>query len=42
MLELGVFGGVYMRDSRKEFPHAWFKNANWQKTKRKKLEFFWS
>lgn len=27
MLELGVFGGVYMRDCRKEFPASWFKKA---------------
>lgn len=27
MLELGVFGGVYMRDCTKEFPAAWFKKA---------------
>jgi hypothetical protein len=27
MLELGVFGGVYLRDCRDEFPAAWFKKA---------------
>lgn len=27
MLELGVFGGRYLRDCRKEFPVAWFKKA---------------
>ncbi|MBN2858141.1 MAG: hypothetical protein JXN63_07045 [Candidatus Delongbacteria bacterium] len=27
MLELGIFGGRYMRDCRNEFPELWFKNA---------------
>lgn len=41
MLQLGIFGGVYMRDCTKEFPKSWFKSARLAKDKRDaKLNFF--
>jgi len=41
MLELGVFGGKYMTDCRKEFPVSWFKKAKLSPEKRdKSINFF--
>jgi hypothetical protein len=41
MLKLGVFGGKYMTDTRKEFPASWFTGAKLAKDKRDpKLNFF--
>jgi hypothetical protein len=34
MLELGVFGGVYLRDCTEEFPDNWFTNAKLSTGKR--------
>ena len=31
MLEMGIFGGVYMRDCVNEFPSDWFENAKFSK-----------
>lgn len=41
MLALGVFGGVYMRDCKKEYPESWFAKAKLAKDKRdKNLNYF--
>lgn len=41
MLELGIFGGKYMTDCRKEFPDSWFRNAKLSpEGKNPKLNFF--
>ena len=41
MLELGVFGGKYMTDCKKEFPSDWFKKAKLSpERKNPKLNYF--
>ncbi len=41
MLHLGVFGGKYMTDTRKEFPKSWFAGAKLSPDKRNpKLNYF--
>ena len=41
MLELGVFGGKYMTDCRKEFPASWFSHAKLNHERHDpKLNFF--
>lgn len=41
MLQMGIFGGVYMRDCQNEFPKSWFAKAKLAKGKRDpKLNYF--
>ena len=41
MLELGVFGGKYLNDCKKEFPKHWFQNAKLSNSKKDiQLNFF--
>jgi len=41
MLELGVFGGKYMTDCKKEFPKSWYKKAKLSPEKKDpKLNYF--
>ena len=40
MLELGVFGGKYMTDCRKEFPKSWFVKAKLSPERRDPLQNF--
>lgn len=40
MLELGVFGGLYINSAQSEYPQEWFKKAKLSDTKNPKLNFF--
>ena len=40
MLRLGVFGGKYMTDCRKEFPKSWFARAKLSKERDSSLNWF--
>ncbi len=38
MLELGIFGGLYMTDGRKEFPSSWFVRAKLSTDRKRHIE----
>jgi hypothetical protein len=40
MLELGVFGGKYMTDCRREFPGSWFTRAKVSPDRQRALNYF--
>ncbi len=40
MLRLGIFGGKYMTDCKKEFPRDWFTGAKLSKVKNPQLNYF--
>lgn len=42
MLQMGIFGGIYMRDCTKEFPKTWFTKAKFAEGKKreKDLNYF--
>lgn len=40
LLALGIFGGRYMTDCKREFPADWFKNAKLSKEHNKDLNYF--
>ena len=40
MLELGVFGGKYLNDCKREFPNDWFVSAKLSDTKDANLNYF--
>lgn len=38
MLELGIFGGIYLRDAIDEYPKNWFTNAKFAKGEEKEID----
>jgi hypothetical protein len=38
MLELGIFGGIYLRDAVDEYPKDWFEKAKFAKGKEKEID----